>query len=491
MISVALFKTFAKDHNSTMQPVHGTGAVGYPYQCDIYDPCSIISPVLIIRQPNTMLQEQGYNYAHIPTWRRYYWITDMVFQEGAWYVHLQVDVLASFKTEIGASTQYVLRSAAEYDTEITDTAYTPTGPRIESMSSEGSTPFATTIAGGTFVLGITTGNASNTGNSTLGTTTYIALTPAQMEQLITVLWGTGDYLNLLNTDLETDVAKLIINPLQYIQSCKWIPQTVPYTVSIQNIQFAWWPVQVSGVYALSASPKRRVAFHLELPPHPQAATMGGYLNRPPYSQYTVELPVIGELELPGERIQNDMPYYILIDYQIDLITGIAELTISQTDSLGPGPYGRDVQLLYTTCNMAVDVPLAQIVTDKVGALTSAAGGMAGGIASILSGNIMQGISSMVTGAIDATVKYTQPIPSFMGGSGNLSLLGKIPKIHNYHQNITPPAFELLGRPLCQMKQLSTLPGFIMCARAHVAIAGAMAQEVEQIENFLNTGFYYE
>lgn len=491
MINVILYKNFAKDANSTKQPTGDTGAVSKPYNCDIYEPCSIMNPVLLIREPGTTLQEQGYSYAYVNAWHRYYWITDMVFAEGAWRVHLTVDVLASFKGPIAGSTQYVMRSAAEYNEEIIDTAYTPTGPRQDAKISTGVSPFATSITGGTFILGITTGNSVATGNSTMGTTTYISMIPSELQQLINVLWGSGDYLNLLNTDLETDVAKLIINPLQYIQSCIWIPIPLVGGSVFNNIQLGWWSLNVSGTYALYNGSKRKFSFFNALPVHPQVPTHGKYVARPPYSQYVIVLPVIGELELPGERIDANMPLNLLVEYSIDLITGTAELTISQTERANIDLPGKTILLVYTTCDMAVNIPLAQLVTDKVGAATSAGGGIIGGISSILSGQFAQGIMTMVNGAVDAGIKASTPIPSFMGTAGNMSLIGKVIECHNFYQELSPTDFVHLGRPLCATRQLQYLPGFIMCARAHMAIPGAMAQEVEQVENYLNTGFYYE
>ena len=39
--------------------------------------------------------------------------------------------------------------------------------------------------------------------------------------------------------------------------------------------------------------------------------------------------------------------------------------------------------------------------------------------------------------------------------------------------------------------LSTLTGYCECANAHVAASGAEAQELDEIDAFLNSGFYIE
>ena len=47
-----------------------------------------------------------------------------------------------------------------------------------------------------------------------------------------------------------------------------------------------------------------------------------------------------------------------------------------------------------------------------------------------------------------------------------------------------------GRPLCQVTQLSTIPGFILCSEGDITISGT-ANEQTQIKQFLERGFYYE
>ena len=58
---------------------------------------SIINPVVLMELENPAL----YNYAYIPEFNRYYFITDMVaVRNGLWRVSMHVDVLESFKTSL-------------------------------------------------------------------------------------------------------------------------------------------------------------------------------------------------------------------------------------------------------------------------------------------------------------------------------------------------------------------------------------------------------
>lgn len=58
---------------------------------------SVTSPVVLMELENP----SGYNYAYIPEFMRYYFISDMVsVRNGLWRISMQVDVLESFKNYI-------------------------------------------------------------------------------------------------------------------------------------------------------------------------------------------------------------------------------------------------------------------------------------------------------------------------------------------------------------------------------------------------------
>ena len=110
-----VFYAFAKRINSTKIPGNGHEVEG-----NIFEPCEILAPVLIISPNNYNIR---YNYVQIPEFERYYFIKSWEFSGGRYYAKCMVDVLASHKTQIGETTQYVLRSASNYNGYLIDTAY--------------------------------------------------------------------------------------------------------------------------------------------------------------------------------------------------------------------------------------------------------------------------------------------------------------------------------------------------------------------------------
>ena len=132
------FYTFSKKQRSTAVP-SGTGKT---VSCHANQTLDILAPEIIL----DWRQESGlptvYNYARISDFGRYYWITGWKNDGGIWSASLQVDPLASWKTQIGANSCYVYRSSSAYNLRLTDSAYSQmTRPRRSPCSSPRSGPW--------------------------------------------------------------------------------------------------------------------------------------------------------------------------------------------------------------------------------------------------------------------------------------------------------------------------------------------------------------
>ena len=68
---------------------------------------SVINPVITVEMKNP----SQYNYVHIPQFHRYYFINDMInVKNNLWEIHMNVDVLESFKTQIKANKAIIEKS---------------------------------------------------------------------------------------------------------------------------------------------------------------------------------------------------------------------------------------------------------------------------------------------------------------------------------------------------------------------------------------------
>ena len=68
---------------------------------------SVINPVIAVEIENP----SKYNYCHIPSFHRYYFINDMInLTNNIWEIHMHVDALSSFKRQIRANKAIVEKS---------------------------------------------------------------------------------------------------------------------------------------------------------------------------------------------------------------------------------------------------------------------------------------------------------------------------------------------------------------------------------------------
>ena len=480
-MNVILYKNFHKDINSTKIPTSGSGASEVTYACDVYDNCSIIDPIIIIRIDGTTLQSEGYTYAWIPTWNRLYWITDMVYQEGRWFVHLSVDVLGTYRSNIGGSTQYCLRAASAYDEWIIDDIYVPKSGKKQLKSVFAGTwpsqnPFASGIGTGIFVVGIAGGAP------TFGALRYYAFTLTQFDNFINFLLGSTTYMGDLG-DVTDDMAKLILNPLQYIQSCLWFPFPItPLGAMLNEVKIGWWTyshTDAAMLVTMSDGATRNIGWGIaSIPIHPQAASIGAYLRREPFSSYRIWVPPVGYIDIPADLLCD--VEFVNVAYTVDIVNGSTLIDLWA----GSNTPGTAQKRLYSTqAQLAVDVPLAQVM--------GTGNNIMQGVQQISSGKILGGIEKLVTGGLGAWLGSSISGGGIQGSTGSTAVYRRVPDLVLDYTEMVETAPAILGRPLCQNKQINTLSGYIMTAHAHIDIYGATKQEIEAIETFMDGGFFYE
>ena len=232
MQTLYLYKQFAKKENSTKTPA--SGALTLALQGILKEPCSIMTPVIKIERLPQDAIPGDYTYARWVQADRYYFIEDWVWVNGLWEVHMKEDVLATFKTPIGNSTEYVLRtdSTTDFNGEITDTTY-PATTDIVSESYSLTNIFTTDLSVGCYIVGIISGGSADA----VGAISYYAMTSGQFgnfkeklfsdDNLITMGLAmldptTGD-LTPTMTDISLELLKTMYNPYQYVVSCMWFP----------------------------------------------------------------------------------------------------------------------------------------------------------------------------------------------------------------------------------------------------------------------------
>ena len=492
-MQILLYSGFRKRENSTKTPLvaDATRTVnGY-----LREPCSIMNPVFKIERFPSDASPQSFTYAYIGEFARWYFVKDWTWAEGLWQCSLEVDVLASFKTDIGNSQAYIERCAYEYDGAITDKWYPATTnfdtERIALASSwNGIAP-----SGGCYVLGIIC-NANRASSQIGGAVTYYVMTPSQLGSLMGYLLGTG-FLDdngfpatmTPTQQIAQDTAKALVNPVQYIASCMWLP--VPASTIGDGSNH---PI-VLGYYDMDSNVAvgqylDAVVFTMnvtgQIPIHPQAATRGKYLNYAPYTRLTLNVPPFGSI--PLDTSFCEIGSYLYCRVWCDPITGKATMRIElypDSEHTGTGAVVREVSTM-----MGVPIQLAQMTPDYINAIGSALA-LATTMDSAWRGDIGEGaLATRGFNAIGSAIDSLMPQVESQGVSGSFLATVMPPQLTAQFFVVTDEDNTEFGRPLCAIRTINTIPGFIKCRDAHVDFS-CYKDEKTRILNYMISGFFWE
>lgn len=488
MAIVVNLYTFAKKVNSTGRPASSPLSV----DCVLKDSCSIIYPVIGIDRGLTW-NPAAYNYAYISAFNRYYYVNDWSFAEGLWWASLGVDALASWRSEIYGTTEYVLRSAAAFDGNIIDTLFPAKINYIYTRYGWGGagvtgSPWVASLSDGVYIVGIINNDAN-----AIGAVSYYAFTSAQFANFKDYLLGNVNWTGILTTnpDIGENLFKALFNPFQYITSIKWFPFNVSnISATLQsNIKIGWWEITNIPCYTFSR-PFVDFQNQLTVYQHPLAPTRGAYLNTAPYNTYKLYAPPFGEFELDSTLIAGSTftagHATVSISIRVDLISGKATLHVQTL----PSSSQTYINILLCETILSIDIQLAQIYSEG-GSNTSAnmISQLSNIIASSIAGSGDHRIAKDV-GVLDAASVGNVNL-SQIGNNGSLSQFYLGFYIDTISKGVADDSLIDKGRPLCQEKLLSTLaPGYVITAGSHVAIAGTET-EIAAVNDALDGGVFLE
>ena len=486
MFNVRFYK-FNKKENSTKRP--DNNVAHQDYECILKDPSGLLNPIISLNL-GLLTNPYDFNYCYIEAFNRYYYVTEWTFEKALWWASLSVDVLATYKTQIGDSDFYILRSSAESDGKVMDTKY-PTLSLANSYSNnignvtvslaDGSGAytkvdyFNTPLASGYYYLGIVGSNGT-------GVNWYV-LSPNGFNTVANALYN---YIPSDMDDVSNGIAKVLADPMQFIVSCYWLPYLVPNKfIASRSINFGYYTI--SGVECAAIDPvadicRSRASFNIRK--HPQAQSRGEYLNNNPYSNYTINFNPFGSFSLDASLMIEDTS--ITLDWYVDITTGLADLTIKATNTL----------LANVQSQFAVPIQLNQALVDfKAGARAGLSGAVdvAGGIIRTALGD-MTGLFSIASGAVGGYIGVTeakQPKITSMGGGGNfLPFNTYVPKLYSDFYYIADEFNDEIGRPLCKVRKPRNIAGYIIVLDGTLS-ANATKEELQQVNSYLMGGFFYE
>ena len=487
------FANVSKKRNSTYQ---GTFTVSY--DCTLKAPTSLDRPTFLVSAAS-----MDYNAAKMGD--RYYFIDDVVsVRNGQWEVSCILDVLATYKADILASTQYVTYSANSAKTWLADARI----PILKSCSYQEDTkanaqPFSQT---GFYVLTVV---------GKEGTRCY-GVNEAIINNIIKKIqdWTIDDYTKVLSGLYNPDapmtydwssteaaiksfaqvmsqtgtIGNAYQNAPQMIRSCIWVPfdPNLFYQGASEQIYL--------GNYATNV---------YDFPLHTTPYSVGYTLNIPwKYSDWRravcetvyIRLPYVGLIQLGSDTLTSETQLRIVVSATC-IDGGIAYQIITGSGKT-VGYYGGSCAASYsiginqrTGAGEVLQTAIAGIERTVSTAIDSNLSPMS--IAGAVAGAALEGVNTVYQTANAAMSTHPSCIGN-MGGAASAGLDQTISVIVASHDTAVEPSAmaATMGRPTMEPMSLSGLTGFCQCANAHVAVA-AQAREIDAIDFYLNSGFFIE
>lgn len=491
------FTTSSKRENSTKQLTMTAN-----HDCNFKNGCSMLNPTLLLELSTSTFP----NYTAFKIEDRYYNITDVrSVRNNLFEVTGEVDVLATYKANILATTAYVLYDSVS-NTELVDNRL----PIKTTKSVQASTVACPLVpdADGTYILSLT-GNHDTTG--------IYKVTRAELAALIDDIQDVTD--NIFDYDHDParpnyptppgtapDVMTALVDTFTYAASTfkltfdylvewiKWWADAIRLPISQsfgtgnipENIrECRWLPFQIGTSYGpnliyLGTFKTKTSLGKLQTETVHRTATVSipwqasDYRRRSPYTDVYLYIPYIGMVKLSSENLIGQSS--IEVAYTIALRDGSMLCTVTAgSEIIGqyPGNVGAEVPVGFSNIN----IPKAG--QSIISGLMTASNKNIGGI----------GMSAINFG--DAVTPNFTCIGGLDGIAG-IAANQNITCYTVYHDTIVVPNTELqtIGSPTMSPKSLATLTGYVQTMSA--SVDGAMtSSERMKINTLLDSGIFIE
>lgn len=288
---------------------------------------------------------------------------------------------------------------------------------------------------------------------------------------------------------------------------------------------------------------RHHAFTMALPVHPQKAR-GAWVKGAPTSSYTIEMEPFGMIQIPGnvpiqaheasvviEPGVTIRAFMIKFEAWTDVVTGMCKLIVSFKDA------DREWHPFYNDSrDISVTLPCHQSIQDAssyfrtwtnqnaashnkwLDWITSIFGGISGSYQTQSGAGASSSIG-VGAGAVGGIMSFGQSVNNYYRATKPQNMLSMLeanmpqisgngasggsyisfasdfcaPRVHCYFSLLTVDNRPDHGRPLCDFRTISAIPGYIECDHAHLNDDDIALSAIEREDalSFMNGGFYYE
>lgn len=409
-ISATFYKNVGKKLNSTKIPTYGYYdeidlTVELKAVTNLFTPSLVISADTFTDGLGHIVNPMQYNYCYLPDFQRYYFVRSWSWILGRWECALEVDLLASFKTDIGNSSLYVLRSYSEYDPDIVDTKYPVKAQGADTTYQQRSygsvynvwntNIYSSSISDGFFRVSIV-----NNDSSAIGAVSHYAISGSVMAELMNKLYSAPTWMNIQDANISEDLQKMMFNPMQYITSVIWIPTGYDTTgeTAIHTIPYGWWSLTLTGsVYRITTGKMQKtVSESIAVLHHPQYVARRHWLQLSPYTTAALYFTPFGFIPLDTSKIYDAT--HVDIEVRIDILTGKGTLVLSSHKTInGVTTYGGTFYT--TTAQVGVPITIAQMAVD-MSALGQASTWVGAAGVALAAGGLQDSLKDLKNGLID-------------------------------------------------------------------------------------------
>lgn len=443
------FYNFNKKVNSTATPTDS----GAFYNFQLKDESSIIHPTITCNFGlNTV---PTYNYLYFPSFSRYYFINNWSYGKGIWTAECDVDVLASWKSYIGDSTLFVVRSSSANEFYLNDDMY----PAVENI-------FQT----------VTTADMPWVDLSSLSNF-YVVMSmlmrPANYAGLAYHVFTAGGA-DTFTRDLYESWQATISDPTPYLRNAILLPYRPSHETGQKVVLRYGGAVygEVTGG-AFLAAPYETFTFTINVPDYDQRHLHSNWYYHEPFSVYELDINPWGVITLDSYTLAQINT--LTIEIRCDNFTGLGLLRVKNGDDI----------LYNATTQIGIPIDIGGSHLDA-GNIIGALGSIAGVALAKTPNQLVRGIGHAVGSGLNALQSST----GSTGGSGGVASLYQQCKLIRKFMWPTPEDNTNNGKPLCENKLISQLSGFIQ-AQKGVISAPCTSEELNKINSYMESGFYYE
>ena len=460
-MQIKTWSNFSKRVNSTKQPTDASASI---VTVALKDMCDILNPSFILNTTN-------FDINYVQAFGNYYFAQCYNLDGHRTEIKCSLDHLATFKSNIGSYNGLVEYTSSSSNVMITDPRNVPT-MKIEHGMSLSDLSWSCD-SDGTYILGVI-----GTGGGATGMTAFYS-----MNQVSFILF--------MNEAFSTGIIDDIINDFNGVQncivSCYWTPLSRTWINS--NFSGNDEAIQIGRCQGMTAHGyKFYNRTHTESDAisiaYPINYTTKTYLHKSPFLTGNIWLPFCGSVPLDVDLLADDPDLDITMT--LDILTGDIVYYISQDTGYILSSYSG---------NCASKIPVSGASLDGSGVVSGAVSMLMGG-ASAIGGN-MSGVGQMMGGAMQ--MYKSASINSTINGavsSAAAGMYGQATQVKIYTYMQVPSETNLLaykteqGMPYYKVATISTLSGYVKCANASVDLPGDGAEQ-DTVNNYMNSGFYYE